>query len=154
MTPENERLVRQSWKQFEPMAVASAAFFYEKLFELDPDARPLFARTDMEAQGRKVMHMFAEIVRSLDRPEQLVPEVADLGRRHVHYGVRDDQYGSVGTALLWTLERVLGGVHPGGKGRVDRGLPPVRGHPAAGRGSGSRELPAGLNFSAAVHVLL
>jgi hemoglobin-like flavoprotein len=108
MTPENERLVRQSWKQFEPMAVASAAFFYEKLFELDPDARPLFARTDMEAQGRKVMHMFAEIVRSLDRPEQLVPEVADLGRRHVHYGVRDDQYGSVGTALLWTLERVLG----------------------------------------------
>ena len=108
MTPENERLVRQSWQQFEPMAVASAAFFYEKLFELDPDARPLFARTDMEAQGRKVMHMFAEIVRSLDRPEQLVPEVADLGRRHVHYGVRDDQYGSVGTALLWTLERVLG----------------------------------------------
>ena len=108
MTPENERLVRQSWKQFEPMAVASAAFFYEKLFELDPDARPLFARTDMDAQGRKVMQMFAEIVRSLDRPEQLVPEVADLGRRHVHYGVRDDQYGSVGAALLWTLERGLG----------------------------------------------
>ena len=108
MTPENERLVRQSWKQFEPMAVASAAFFYEKLFELDPDARHLFARTDMEAQGRKVMHMFAEIVRSLDQPEKLVPEVADLGRRHVHYGVRDDQYGSVGTALLWTLERGLG----------------------------------------------
>jgi hypothetical protein len=64
MTPENERLVRQSWKQFEPMAVASAAFFYEKLFELDPDARRLFARTDMEAQGQKVMHMFAEIVRA------------------------------------------------------------------------------------------
>ena len=74
MTPENERLVRQSWKQFEPMAVASAAFFYEKLFELDPDARPLFARTDMEAQGRKVMHMFAEIVRSLDQPEKLLPK--------------------------------------------------------------------------------
>ena len=90
------------------MAVASAAFFYEKLFELDPDARHLFARTDMEAQGQKVMHMFAEIVRSLDQPEKLVPEVADLGRRHVHYGVRDDQYGSVGTALVWTLERGLG----------------------------------------------
>jgi hemoglobin-like flavoprotein len=108
MTPENERLVRRSWKQFEPMAVSLAAFFYEKLFELDPDARQLFARTDMEAQGRKVMHMFAEIVRTLDQAEQLVPEVADLGRRHVGYGVRDDQYGSVGNALLWTLERGLG----------------------------------------------
>ncbi|MEZ0332959.1 MAG: globin family protein [Gemmatimonadales bacterium] len=108
MTPENERLVRRSWQQFEPMAESLAAFFYEKLFELDPDARSLFARTDMEAQGRKVMHMFAEIVRTLDQPEQLVAEVADLGRRHVGYGVRDDQYGSVGTALLWTLECGLG----------------------------------------------
>ena len=108
MTPENERIVRRSWQQFEPVAESLAAFFYERLFELDPDARQLFAQTDMEAQGRKVMHMFAEIVRMLDQPEQLVPEVADLGRRHVRYGVRDDQYGSVGTALLWTLERGLG----------------------------------------------
>jgi len=108
MTPENERLVRRSWKQFEPMAVSLATFFYEKLFELDPDARRLFALTDMEAQGRKVMHMFAEIVRAIGQPERLVPEVADLGCRHVGYGVRDDQYGSVATALLWTLERGLG----------------------------------------------
>ena len=108
MTSETERLVRESWKQFEPVAEQSAGFFYEKLFELDPDARRLFARTDMEAQGRKVMQMFAEIVRTLDRPEELVTEVADLGRRHVHYGVRDSQYDSVGIALLWTLERGLG----------------------------------------------
>ena len=108
MTPETERLVRDSWNRFEPVAVRSAEFFYEKLFELDPDARRLFARTDMEAQGRKVMQMFAEIVRTLDQPEALVSEVADLGRRHVHYGVRDSQYDSVGIALLWTLERGLG----------------------------------------------
>ena len=85
-----------------------APFFYEKLFELDPEARPLFARTDMEAQGRKVMQMFAEIVRTLDQPEGLITELADLGRRHVHYGVGDAQYDSLGTALLWTLEHGLG----------------------------------------------
>jgi hemoglobin-like flavoprotein len=62
----------------------------------------------MEAQGHKVMQMFAEIVRTLDQPEELVTEVADLGRRHVHYGVQDSQYDSVGIALLWTLERGLG----------------------------------------------
>ena len=108
MRPETERLVRESWSQFEPLAEPSARFFYEKLFELDPEAQRLFARTDMEAQGRKVMQMFAEIVRTLDQPEALVSEVADLGRRHVHYGVRDSQYDSVGIALLWTLERGLG----------------------------------------------
>jgi hemoglobin-like flavoprotein len=108
MGPEAERLVKESWTRFEPQAEQSASYFYEKLFELDPEAAPLFARTDMEAQGRKVMQMFAEIVRILDRPEALVNEVADLGRRHVHYGVQDHEYDSVGTALLWTLERGLG----------------------------------------------
>lgn len=108
MRSETERLVRESWTLFEPVAEESARFFYDKLFELDPDARPLFARTDMEAQGRKLMQMFAEIVRILDRPDALVNEVADLGRRHVHYGVRDHEYDSVGTALLWTLDRGLG----------------------------------------------
>jgi len=108
MRPETERLVRESRSRFEPIAERSARFFYEKLFELDPEAQRLFARTDMEAQGRKVMQMFAEIVRTLDQPDTLVREVADLGRRHVHYGVRDSQYDSVGTALLWTLEHGLG----------------------------------------------
>jgi hemoglobin-like flavoprotein len=54
------------------------------------------------------MRMFAEIVHNLDRTETLVTEVADLGRRHVGYGVQDHQYDSVGIALLWTLERGLG----------------------------------------------
>jgi len=108
MRPGTERVVRESWAQFEPVAVESAAFFYEKLFELDPEAQRLFAKTDMVAQGHKVMRMFAEIVHNLDQPETLVAEVADLGRRHVGYGVQDHQYDSVGIALLWTLERGLG----------------------------------------------
>ena len=65
MTPENERLVRQSWKQFEPMAVASAAFFYEKLFELDPSLRPMF-RGDMAEQRKKLMQMITAAVKGLD----------------------------------------------------------------------------------------
>lgn len=108
MQAETERLVRESWARFQPIAEPSARFFYDKLFELDPDAARLFSNTDMDAQGRKVMRMFAEIVRTLDQPESLVAEMADLGRRHVQYGVHDSQYDSVGTALLWTLEQGLG----------------------------------------------
>ena len=108
MQPETERLVRESWARFAPVAVTSARYFYDKLFELDPGAERLFVRTDMNEQGRKVMAMFAEIARVLDRPEELVSEVADLGRRHVHYGVQESEYDSVGIALLWTLEQGLG----------------------------------------------
>lgn len=54
------------------------------------------------------MVMLAEIVRVLDRPAELVPEVAGLGHRHVGYGVKNDDYASVGAALLWLLDQVLG----------------------------------------------
>jgi hemoglobin-like flavoprotein len=48
-------------------------------------------------------------VSRLNRLETLVPAVQALGTRHVGYGVKDEHYDTVGAALLWTLERGLGG---------------------------------------------
>ena len=108
MTPQRQQLVRDSWRHIEPIAIPSAQFFYDKLFELDPTARPLFARTDMAAQHQKVMDMLTQIVQAIDDPERFVTELAELGRRHAGYGAREADYASVGAALLWTLERGLG----------------------------------------------
>jgi hemoglobin-like flavoprotein len=108
MTAEQLALVRVSWQRFEPTLREAGAQFYERLFALDPAVRRLFAGTNMVEQERKLMAMFAEIVRVLDRPDELVSDVAGLGRRHVHYGVKDGDYESVGAALLWTLEQGLG----------------------------------------------
>jgi hemoglobin-like flavoprotein len=47
-------------------------------------------------------------VKGLDRLDQLVPVVEQLGRRHADYGVIDAHYDTVGSALLWTLEMGLG----------------------------------------------
>ena len=52
--------------------------------------------------------MLTAAVKGLDRLEQLVPVVEDLGRRHAGYGVADAHYDTVGAALLWTLEKGLG----------------------------------------------
>jgi hemoglobin-like flavoprotein len=108
VTPERERLVRDSWKQLEAVAEPHARLFYQHLFELDPGVARLFASTDMEAQGRKFWQMVTEIVRVLDEPDAMVTQVAALGHRHAGYGVTDDQYEMVGAALLWTLEQALG----------------------------------------------
>jgi hemoglobin-like flavoprotein len=108
MTPEQHTLVRESWRRFEPRLRDSGLRFYEQLFALDPTVAPLFERTDLVHQERKLMVMLAEIVRVLDRPAELVPEVAGLGHRHVGYGVKNDDYASVGAALLWLLDQVLG----------------------------------------------
>ncbi len=108
MSPEHEQLVRASWRSFEPIAEQWAPFFYDRLFELHPASRALFKNTDMDALGPKVMQMFGAIVDALDRSAKLVEQSADLWRRHVTYGVRERDYDSVGTALIWTLEEALG----------------------------------------------
>ena len=107
MTPEQIALVRASFAQVLPIADAAAALFYDRLFALDPSLRPLF-RGDLAAQGRALMGMLRVAVHGLDRLDQLVPAVQTLGRRHAGYGVRDEHYATVASALLWTLEQGLG----------------------------------------------
>ncbi len=107
MTPENQALVRDSFAKIVPIAPQAAALFYDRLFELDPSLRPLF-KGDMAEQGRKLMAMIGTAVASLDKLDTIVPAVQALGRRHAAYGVQDSQYGTVASALLWTLGQGLG----------------------------------------------
>jgi hemoglobin-like flavoprotein len=107
MTPQQITLVRSSFAQVAPIADSAAKLFYGRLFELDPTLRPLF-KSDMEAQGNKLMTMIGGAVSLLDQPDALFPVVQSLGRRHTGYGVEDGHYETVGAALLWTLEKGLG----------------------------------------------
>ena len=107
MTPEQVSLVKNSFAQVVPIADQAAEIFYAKLFELNPDYRSLF-KGNMEEQGKKLMTMIATAVNSLDRLEDIVPAVQDLGRRHVGYGVEKKDYAVVGEALIWTLGQGLG----------------------------------------------
>jgi hemoglobin-like flavoprotein len=107
MTLEEISLVQNTWAKVVPIKEAAAELFYGKLFELDPALKPLF-KGDIKEQGRKLMAMIDVAVNGLARLEQLVPAVQALGRRHAGYGVKDAHYGTVATALLWTLEKGLG----------------------------------------------
>jgi len=107
VTKQQITLVQDSFKQVAPIAETAAQLFYARLFELDPDLELLF-KGNLSEQGRKLMQMLALAVSSLDRMEQLLPVVRSLGSRHVAYGVRDKDYGTVGQALLWTLQKGLG----------------------------------------------
>ncbi|MEW6158472.1 MAG: globin family protein [Verrucomicrobiota bacterium] len=107
MTARQIQLVQTTWEQVTPMADEAAAIFYGRLFALDPTLKPLF-KTDIQEQGRKLTTMITVAVRGLNDLARLVPAVEDLGRRHVAYGVEDEHYATVGSALLWTLEQGLG----------------------------------------------
>jgi hemoglobin-like flavoprotein len=107
LTAAQKSLVQNSFATIVPIADDAAALFYQRLFELDPSLQGMF-RGNMIEQRKKLMQMLTAAVKGLDRIEQLVPVLQDLGRRHIHYGVRDEHYDTVGAALLWTLEMGLG----------------------------------------------
>jgi hemoglobin-like flavoprotein len=108
MTPAQVDMIRTSWTAVEPIGDVAATLFYDRLFELDPALRRLFARTDMAQQKKILIQTLTVVVRSLDRLDQLVPAIEALGRRHAGYGVRAEHYETVGAALLWTLGQGLG----------------------------------------------
>lgn len=108
MTPQQISLVEESFRAVFPIREAAAAIFYRRLFALDPDLRRLFAQTDMNDQGRKLMASLAFVVGGLKNVETIVPAVEALARRHVGYGVTGGHYKTVGTALVETLDEGLG----------------------------------------------
>ena len=107
MTTNQKNLVRESFALVAPIADPAAEMFYGRLFEIDPALKPMF-RGDMKEQGRKLMQMLAVAVKGLDRLDEILPAIREMGRRHAGYGVRDEHYDTVAASLLWTLEKGLG----------------------------------------------
>lgn len=107
MTPQQIQLVQRSHALLDPIAAQAGALFYRKLFALAPALKPLFIG-DIREQGQRLMQMIGGAVRLLDRPESLLPVLAQLGARHAGYGVQSGDYRVVGVALLATLEEGLG----------------------------------------------
>jgi len=107
MTPEQVSMVQDSFKKVVPIADTAADLFYDRLFAIAPEVRPLFP-DDLKDQKKKLIGMLATAVSNLHQVETIIPAVQDLGKRHVNYGVKDGHYQPVGAALLWTLEQGLG----------------------------------------------
>ncbi|MES2602393.1 MAG: globin family protein [Pseudomonadota bacterium] len=107
MTPEQVTLVQQSFAKVVPIADQAAVIFYDRLFEVAPQVRPMFTG-DMAEQRRKLMAMLSTVVTGLSRLETILPAASALAVRHVSYGAHPAHYPVVGSALLWTLEKGLG----------------------------------------------
>jgi hemoglobin-like flavoprotein len=107
MTPDQKALVQGTFAQVVPISEQAAELFYGRLFELDPALRALF-KSDMREQGKKLMQTLGYCVSKLDQLEEILPAVQALGKKHVAYGVAEADYDTVGSALIWTLEKGLG----------------------------------------------
>ena len=107
MTPEEVKLVQQSFSRVAPISEQAAVLFYDRLFEIAPQVRSMFP-DDMTEQRRKLMVMLAAVVGGLGDLPSILPAASALAKRHVAYGAKAEHYPVVGSALLWTLEKGLG----------------------------------------------
>jgi hemoglobin-like flavoprotein len=107
ITSRDIALVRTSFARIAPTKDLTADLFYDRLFFIAGELRPLFP-ADLAEQKRKLMAMLATAVGRLDDLSSVVPAVKALGARHVGYGTQPEHYDVVAEALLWTLQQGLG----------------------------------------------
>ena len=107
MTPDQVKLVQQSFAKVAPISDQAAVIFYDRLFEVAPGVKAMFP-ADMTEQRKKLMATLGAVVNGLSNIESLLPAASALATRHVSYGAKPEHYPVVGSALLWTLEKGLG----------------------------------------------
>ena len=107
MTPTQVSLVQDSFAKVVPIADQAAVIFYDRLFEIAPQVKPLF-KGDMAKQRRALMGTLGVVVNGLSNLPTVLPAASALAKKHVGYGVEAAHYSLVGAALLWTLEKGLG----------------------------------------------
>jgi AraC-like DNA-binding protein/hemoglobin-like flavoprotein len=108
LSPAQVSRLRGQFGRVAEQSPSFAAAFYERFFALAPQLRSLF-RGSLPEQSAKLMRMIALLVTRADMPDSLAEPLAQLGARHVAYGVAAADFEPMCEALLATLDEYLPG---------------------------------------------
>jgi hemoglobin-like flavoprotein len=100
-------LLEKSFEEVKPQADEFVDSFYSNLFTMYPEAKPLFAHSNMAEQKKKLLASLVLVVENLKNPDVLGNSLRGLGARHVKYGALPEHYPLVGNSLLTAFEQHL-----------------------------------------------
>ena len=103
----NVELLETSFAQICEQKADFTQCFYQQLFTDFPGVKPLFAKTDMKEQPKKLFASLTLVVNNLKNPEVLTQALQNLGQNHVKYGVVPEQYDMVGQTLIKSMAITL-----------------------------------------------
>ena len=106
-TEPDKVLVQRVLAAVEPVADRAVAHFYAVLFVRSPELRALFPAA-MDLQRDRLFRALLAAARVADDPAALRALIEPLARGHRKYGVRNEHYAPVGSALLAALARFGG----------------------------------------------
>lgn len=104
----NVELLESSFKLVAPKGEALVNRFYERLFKKYPSVKPLFKKTTMKEQKKKLLASLVLVIQNLRHPDKLTGVLQQLGARHVAYGTKPAHYEAVGENLLAVLGEFAG----------------------------------------------
>lgn len=104
----NVELLESSFKLVAPKGEALVTRFYERLFKKYPAVKPLFKKTSIKEQKKKLLASLVLVIQNLRHPDKLTPVLQDMGARHVGYGAKPAHYDAVGENLLAVLGEFAG----------------------------------------------
>jgi|GEM_PF-1198144 len=101
---DKNQLIQESFDLIKKDSYEFANTFYETLLINNPELKPIFAKTDMESQKKKLMTALTLIVLNLRNPQGFKKAVKDLAMRHKNYGVIAKYFPIFGETLLATFQ--------------------------------------------------
>jgi hemoglobin-like flavoprotein len=101
-------MLEESFDLVAPQGDELMRVFYENLFRAAPAVQPLFAKVDMDGQRAALLNMLLVLRESLRDLDDIVPDLEELGARHVDYGAKAEHYPVVGEVLIGSMEQVAG----------------------------------------------
>jgi len=106
MTQLQIMLVRESWEVARKEPLALKILFYERLFYLAPETRAVFQGVGHSKILIRNLQAIVDRLEVLDDSTYFIPCLAD---EFVPMAVRTAHYSVIGEALLWAIEKRLGG---------------------------------------------
>lgn len=107
LSEEEIDILRDSLIYLQDRKEFATSIFYENLFDVAPNLRPMFGE-ELTEQSNKALFAFGAIVAQIHDLDICRDLTRELAIRHVAYGVQPEHYASVGAAVIRTVEMVMG----------------------------------------------
>lgn len=101
-------LLETSFDLVAPRADELVDRFYTRLFETAPSTRQIFEHVDMDTQKQSLVATLVTVREALRDLATIVPDLEDLGERHVGYGALPEHYPVVASVLIDTMVEIAG----------------------------------------------
>jgi len=104
----NVDLLEETFNALAPSGEKLVKRFYQELFKRYPDVKPMFGKSSIAAQQKKLLSSLKLVINNLRKPEVLEDALLELGAKHENYGAVAEHYQAVAETMLDVLEEFAG----------------------------------------------